>query len=77
MTGYTICSERYEMLGGKWLVNLQVTIAACVLIERRDKPALMAIFTYIVLVCLQREPSQVVVKCDLLPIGGIMTSSTL
>ena len=77
MTGYTICSECYEMLGGKWLVNLQVTIAACVLIERRDKPALMAIFTYIVLVCLQREPSQVVVKCDLLPIGGIMTSSTL
>ena len=50
MTGYTICSERYEMLGGKWLVNLQVTIAACVLIERRDKPALMAIFAYIVLV---------------------------
>ena len=52
MTGYTICSERYEMLGGKWFVNLQVTIAASVLIERRDKPALMAIFTYIVLVCL-------------------------
>ena len=77
MTGYTICSERYEMLGGKWLVNLQVTIAACVLIERRDKPAFMAIFTYIVLVCLQREPGRVVVKCDLLPIGGIMASGAL
>ena len=77
MTGYTICSERYEMLGGKWLVNLQVTIAACVLIERRDKPALMAIFTYIVLVRLQREPGRVVVKCDLLPISGSMASGTL
>ena len=77
MTGYTICAERYEMLGGKWLVNLQVTIAACVLIKRRDKPALMAIFTYIVLVCLQREPGRVVVKCDLLPIGGIMAGGTL
>ena len=77
MTGYTICSERYEMLGGKWLVNLQVTIAACVLIERRDKPAFMAILTYIVLVCLQREPGRVVVKCDLLPIGGIMASGAL
>ncbi len=77
MTGYTICSERYEMLGGKWLVNLQVTIAACVLVERRDKPALMAIFTYIVLVRLQREPGRVVVKCDLLPISGIMASGAL
>ena len=77
MTGYTICSERYEMLGGKWLVNLQVTIAACVLIERRDKPAFMAILTYIVLVRLQREPGRVVVKCDLLPIGGIMASGAL
>ena len=77
MTGYTICSERYEMLGGKWLVNLQVTIAACVLIERRDKPAFMAILTYIVLVRLQREPGRVVVKCDLLPIGGSMASGAL
>ena len=77
MTGYTICSERYEMLGSKWLVNLQVTIAACVLIERRDKPAFMAILTYIVLVRLQREPGRVVVKCDLLPIGGIMASGAL
>ena len=77
MTGYTICSERYEMLGGKWLVNLQVTIAACVLIERRDKPALMAIFTYIVLVCLQCEPGRVVIKCDLLPRAGIMTGGAL
>ncbi len=48
MTGYTICSERYEMLGGKLFVNLQVTIAACVLIERRNKAACMAVFTDII-----------------------------
>ena len=77
MTGYTICSKRYEVLGGKWLVNLQVTIAACVLIKRGDKPAFMAIFTHIVLVRLQREPGRVVVKCDLLPIGGSVASGTL
>jgi len=37
----------------------------------------MAILTYIVLVRLQREPGRVVVKCDLLPIGGIMASGAL
>ena len=77
MTGHTIRAKGQEMVRGEYLIKLQVTIAACVLIERRDKPALMAILTYIVLVCLQRESGRVVVKCDLLPIGGVMASGAL
>ena len=65
------------MLGRKWLVNLQVTIAACVLIERRDKSIFMAVFTCIVLVCLQCKPGRVVVKGNLFPIGGIVTGGAL
>ncbi len=37
----------------------------------------MAILTYIVIVCLQRKPGCVVVKCDLLPIGGIVAGGAL
>ena len=45
MTGHTVCAECQEMLGGKWLVDLQMAITACVLIERRSITVHMAILT--------------------------------
>jgi hypothetical protein len=77
MTGYTICSKGYEMLSGKWFVNLQVTIAACVLIERRNESAYMAVFTDIIRMCLQREAGGIVIKRNLIPRAGIMAGGAL
>ena len=54
-----------------------MTIAARVLIERRDKSIFMAVFTCIVLVCLQSKPGRVVVKGNLFPIGGIVAGGAL
>ena len=45
MTGHAVCPECDEMLRGKCLINLQVAIAASVLIERRSKTFYMAILT--------------------------------
>ena len=36
MTGHTVCAECQEMLGCKWLVDLQMAITTRILIERRS-----------------------------------------
>jgi hypothetical protein len=77
MTGHAICAEGDEMFGGKCLINLQVTIAACILIERRNEALVMAVFTLIGLMSLERESGCVVVESNLRPIAGIMTGGAL
>jgi hypothetical protein len=49
MAGHAVRSKCQEMFRGKRLINLQVTIAACILIERRNESALMTVTTHIVL----------------------------
>ena len=54
-----------------------MTIAACILIERRNEALVMAVFTLISLMRLERESGCVVIKSNLRPIAGIMTGGAL
>ena len=45
MTGHAVCPKGQEVFRGKYLINLQMAITACVLIERRGITIYMAILT--------------------------------
>ncbi len=43
VTGHAVCAEGQEVFSGEHLVNLQVTISAGILIERRGVTIYMAV----------------------------------
>ena len=46
MTSHTIRTKGQEMFGGEYLIKLQVTIAACLLVKWRGVSEDMAILAY-------------------------------
>ena len=83
MTGHAVCAERQEMFRGEYLIILQVTIPARLLMKWRGIPANVAILTYegapigLGFMRGQLERDTVVIKDSRTPADGIMTGSTL
>jgi hypothetical protein len=83
MTGHAVGAERQEVFRGKWFIDLQVTISARVLVERRSIAFDVTIFTCkscaITLGLMRREQERgcAVVKSGRTPASRRVTGSTL
>lgn len=83
MTGHAVCAERQEMFCGEYLIILQVTVSARLLIKWRGIPGDMAILTYesapigLHFMRGQLEQDSVVIKGSWSPAAGVVTGSAL
>ena len=83
MTGHAVCAERQEMFRGEYLIILQVTIPARLLVKWRSIPGNMAILTHegapvgLRFMRGQFERDTVVIKDSRTPADRVVTGSAL